>query len=125
MNFDTGKPIWLQLVSIFTAEIYKGNWSVGRKIPSVRDLACQYKVNPNTVQRALAHLDQVGVLQTERTTGRFVTEDRKVIRKLVKEEAGSLIREFITNIRRYGLTDEEIIESLKENLDKNVAEQNS
>ena len=119
MNFDTSKPIWLQLVSIFAAEIYTGTWSSGEKIPSVRDLACQYKVNPNMVQRALAHLDQAGVLQTERTAGRFVTEDKKLIRKLVKDEASILMEEFIKNIRRYGFSDEEIIEILKENLSKN------
>lgn len=119
MNFDTSKPIWLQLVSIFASEIYTGNWACGEKIPTVRELAFQYKVNPNTVQRALLHLDQVGVLQTARTTGRFVTEDKKKIQKLLREEAIYLVEEFIRNIRRFDFSNEEILEILRENLIKN------
>lgn len=79
MKFDTSVPIWLQLVDEFTRRIVVGQWRPGEKIPGIRDLAGELKVNPNTVQRALAELDRGGLMRAERTTGRFVTGDATVI----------------------------------------------
>ncbi|AQP49555.1 GntR family transcriptional regulator [Tessaracoccus flavescens] len=79
MEFDPSTPIWLQLVSEFTRRIVVRQWSSGDKIPGVRELALDLKVNPNTVQRALAELDRQGLTRSERTTGRFITDDESVI----------------------------------------------
>lgn len=79
MEFDPSTPIWLQLVSEFTRRIVVGQWNSGDKIPGVRELALDLKVNPNTVQRALAELDRQGLTRSERTTGRFITDDESVI----------------------------------------------
>lgn len=79
MQFDTSVPIWLQLVDEFTRRIVVGRWAAGDRVPGVRDLAGELRVNPNTVQRALAELDRNGLVRSERTTGRYVTDDADVI----------------------------------------------
>lgn len=79
MQFDPSSPIWLQLVDEFTRRIVTGQWSAGARIAGVRDLAAELKVNPNTVQRALAELERLGLCASERTAGRFVTTDTGVI----------------------------------------------
>lgn len=75
MQFDPGAPIWLQLVAEFTRRIVTGAWPAGSRVSGVRELAVELKVNPNTVQRALAELERSGLCRTERAIGRFVTED--------------------------------------------------
>ena len=79
MEFDPSSPIWLQLVDEFTRRIVVGAWPAGDRIPGVRELALDLRVNPNTVQRALAELDRQGLSRSERTTGRFVTDEAHVI----------------------------------------------
>lgn len=79
MEFDPSSPIWLQLVDEFTRRIVTGAWHPGAKVPAVRELAGDLKVNPNTVQRALTELERAGLTRTERTAGRFVTNDAAII----------------------------------------------
>lgn len=96
MEFDTSSAIWLQLVSEFSRRIATAHWAPGEKIPGVRELALQLGVNPNTVQRALVELERDGLCRSERTTGRFVTDDNDRIsalrRALVTEAADDYIR---------------------------------
>ena len=73
MDLDDSRPIWVQLADDFRRRIVSGQWPPGSKIPSVRELAADTGVNPNTVQRALGALDGEGLTATERTAGRFVT----------------------------------------------------
>lgn len=75
MQIDDSRPIWVQLVDEFRRRIATGEWQPGAKLPSVRDLALDLGVNPNTVQKALAEVDRLGLTTTERTAGRFVTHD--------------------------------------------------
>lgn len=79
MDFDSGQPIWHQLVREFTRRIATGAWPAGERVPSVRDLAAELGVNPNTVQRALAELERTRLAVAERTAGRFVTTDTTLI----------------------------------------------
>ena len=79
MQFDPSAPIWLQLVDEFVRRIVTGRWPSGEKIPAVRELAALLLVNPNTVQRALAELERRGLASSERTAGRFVTDDVALI----------------------------------------------
>ncbi len=79
MDFDPGQPIWLQLVREFTRRIATGAWPAGERVPSVRDLAGELGVNPNTVQRALAELERTRLAVAERTAGRFVTTNAELI----------------------------------------------
>lgn len=79
MDFDPGQPIWLQLVREFTRRIATGDWPAGGRVPSVRELAAELGVNPNTVQRALADLERTKLAVAERTAGRFVTTDTGLV----------------------------------------------
>jgi DNA-binding transcriptional regulator YhcF (GntR family) len=99
-------------------EIVQGVYKPGQKLPSVRELAMQATVNPNTMQRALSEMERMGLMHSERTSGRFITEDVGMIKELKKELAGSEITRFLEQMRRLGYSGEEMLEILREELDK-------
>ena len=76
-DFETDRPIYIQIMEKIQLLILAGVYPVGAKLPSVRDLAQQAAVNPNTMQRALAQLEEEGLVITQRTSGRFVTENEE------------------------------------------------
>jgi len=100
-NFDS-LPIYRQLIEEIKINIFGGLWRAGEKIPSVRDLASQYRVNPNTMQRALAELENEGLLYTDRTTGKFVTCDIAVINASREMLAKSRTDIFAESMRKIG-----------------------
>ncbi len=79
MQIDDSRPIWAQLVDEFRRRIATSEWPTGTKVPSVRELALELGVNPNTVQKALGEVDRLGLTTTERTAGRFVTLDEVAV----------------------------------------------
>ncbi|HLS26917.1 MAG TPA: GntR family transcriptional regulator [Beutenbergiaceae bacterium] len=99
MQFDPSAPIWVQLVSEFSRRIVVGSWPSGSKVPGVRELAVELGVNPNTAQRALAELEREGLCRSERTSGRFVTDDTARIDALRAELAREAADEFIDRVR--------------------------
>lgn len=96
MDFDTGKPIWVQLVDEFTRRIATGEWTTGQKVPSVRDLAAELGVNPNTVQRALGELERSRLAVAERTSGRFVTTDTALVQQARLDQVAAAADAYIT-----------------------------
>ena len=94
-NLDSDRPIYAQLLERIQLQIVSGTYGPGDKLPSVRELAAEASVNPNTMQKAFAELERSGLIVTKRTSGRFVTEDKDMITQirtqLAKEEALSLI----------------------------------
>ncbi|WP_413317621.1 GntR family transcriptional regulator [Agrococcus sp. 1P02AA] len=96
MQFDSTRPIWLQLVDEFARRIVADEWPAGSRIPAVRELAAELQVNPNTVQRACSELERDGLLRSERTSGRFVADDTAAIsglrRQLVADAADTYAR---------------------------------
>ncbi len=112
-NFDNNIPIYLQLVEQLTVYIISGEISVGERLPSVRDLALQLKVNPNTVQKALAELEAIGLIFTERTNGKFVTEDNLLIEKHKKEYADIITQKYIDNMEKIGFHKDEVLLLIK------------
>ena len=78
-EFTNDKPIYLQIMDYFKAQIISGELSQGSRLDSVRDLAVKVKVNPNTMQKALSELERIGLVRTERTSGRFITDDKEKI----------------------------------------------
>ena len=103
MDLDDSRPIWIQLVDDFRMRIVTGIWPAGTRIPSVRDLATQAGVNPNSVQRALAELDRSGLTVTERTAGRFVTADAAVLDAVRRELAVGATDTFIAAVTAIGM----------------------
>ena len=103
MEFDTSRPIWHQLVEEFSRRIAIGHWAPGQRINGVRDLAADVGVNPNTVQRALAELEREGLCRSERTSGRFVTDDPARIRDLRRTLAAAATDDYIQRVKGLGL----------------------
>lgn len=93
MDFDASRPIYLQLYEVFRRHIAAGEWPGGEKIESVRNLAKTYRVNPNTVQRALAELEREDLIVTDRTRGKYVTEDENLIALLGRDAFVEACRE--------------------------------
>lgn len=95
-DFNSSEPIYIQLLDIFRERIANGSWEAGSKMDSVRNLALDYGVNPNTVQRALSELEREGFCYSERTAGRFITKDGEMIKELrrniLRQEGESLVR---------------------------------
>ncbi|GAB96007.1 DNA-binding transcriptional regulator YhcF (GntR family) [Kineosphaera limosa] len=103
MDFDPSRPIWHQLIDEFCRRIAVGDWAPGQRIGGVRELAGDLGVNPNTVQRALAELEREGLCRSERTAGRFVTDDQARIRDLRHHVAAGAADDFIQRAHGLGL----------------------
>lgn len=113
-NFDNNIPIYIQLADVLKILIISGRIASGERLLSVRDLALEYKVNPNTMQRALAELEEMGLIFTERTNGKFVTNDINLILKYKNEYAESLAKDFICSMLEIGFSKNDAITFLKE-----------
>ena len=111
-ELNTDKPVYLQLVEQIQAEIISGSYKPGDKLPSVRDLAAQATVNPNTMQRAMTELERDGLVYTNRTAGRFITSDEDLIKQLKKEYITRVIQEFLDRMKQLGFELDEIIHYL-------------
>ena len=103
MDLDDSRPIWVQLADDFRHRIVSGQWPLGSKVPSVRELAAGTGVNPNTVQRALGALDGVGLTATERTAGRFVTTRASVIDSVRRGLASGATDAYIDTLTAIGM----------------------
>lgn len=112
------RPIWQQLTEQITLRILKGEYPPGGRLPAVRDLAVQAGVNPNTMQRAMAQLEQDGLAVGSRTAGRTVTEDITVIQKARRKRAQEAVAECLQILADLGYTREEAVAILKEEWEK-------
>lgn len=113
--FNNSVPIYLQIVSEIKKQIISGKLVPGTRIQSVRELALTYQVNPNTMQKALIELEDEGLIKTERTNGKFVTEDIKIIKKVKNEYADNLTQNYLSEMISLGITKQEIKERIKWN----------
>ena len=112
---DMQDPILQQTIAIekLTEQIVSGQLAAGEKVPPVRELAAQAGVNPNTMQRALAEMEREGLMFTNRTSGRYVTEDREMIGKVREQIAGERITEFLSGMSQLGFTEQDIVALLE------------
>ncbi len=101
---DNTAPIYLQITEKIKNDIVSGELCPGMRLPSVRDLAMQLKVNPNTVQKALAELENAGLLFTERTNGKFVTDDAELIKSVRDEYAKAIAESFLSSMEKIGIS---------------------
>ncbi len=107
-QYNTAVPIYLQIIERIEQKLLTGEWRAGERVPAVRDLAAEFGVNPNTMQRALAELERSGLVYSERTAGRFVTPDEQRIRQLREEKSAEAVREFLRRMAQMGCTREEV-----------------
>lgn len=108
-ELKTDRPIYAQLIEQLELRICSGIYPPGARMPSVRDLAQEASVNPNTMQRALASLEEDGLLYSHRTSGRFVTEDVELIRKTKNKLAQEQVQEFLKKMSDLGFEYNEIL----------------
>ena len=102
-TFDNNIPIYIQLLDYLKIYLISGVFKAGDKLPSVRDFATTFKVNPNTMQKALTELEDMNLIYTERTNGKYVTNDAKLIESLKDEYAITLAQSYFKGMRRIGL----------------------
>ena len=113
-KFDNNIPIYIQLVEQLKIYIISGKILPGDRLPSVRDLALDTKVNQNTMQKALTELEEQKLIYTERTNGKYITEDKELIEKIRKEYADELTKKYLSNMESIGINKQQSIKYLKE-----------
>ena len=116
-NLDSSRPIYLQIIERVQMDIITGRYQPGDKLPSVRDLAQEAAVNPNTMQKALSELERSGLIYSQRTSGRFITEDKELIHQMKKELAAAEVSAFVAHMKQLGITPEEIRQLLAETIE--------
>ena len=102
-TFENNIPIYIQLLEYLKIYLISGVFKCGEKLPSVRDFSATFKVNPNTMQKALAELETMNLIYTERTNGKYVTKDKELIEKLKNEYAITLAKSYIQGMKKIGL----------------------
>ncbi len=107
------RPVYLQLIEQMELAITAGEYRAGGKLPSVRELAAEASVNPNTMQRAMQELEARGLVKTQRTAGRTITEDETMIQTLRKRKAKEQIEQFWAAMQKLGFTRDETLSMLQ------------
>ena len=113
-ELDNDRPIYLQLMDRLKSDIISGRYLPGDRLPSVRELATDAAVNPNTMQKALSELEREGLVFARRTSGRFITEDKEMLKKMKKDLARENIKAFLEAMSRLGFDKKEALELLEE-----------
>lgn len=119
-QFEHDRPIYTQLLEQIRMKIISGSYPIKSKLPSVRELAAEAAVNPNTMQKALSELERSGLIYSQRTSGRYVTEDATMIQQLKEDIAREKIRELFQIMAQLGFKAEET----KKLVDETVKEMN-
>ena len=117
-QFNSNRPIYQQIVDEIELRILNGTYEMGMRLPSVRDLAVLAAVNPNTMQRALAELEEMGLVTTQRNTGRTVTTDESAVSRARDTKASLLAETFLMQMKALGLSRKEVLERLAKEEDK-------
>ncbi len=120
-NLTSDRPVFIQIMEKLKLDIVTRNYLPGDKLPSVRDLAGEAAVNPNTMQRAFSELEREGLVYTQRTNGRFITEDLNLIDQLKQQMALDAISGFLKSMRQLGFSGEDTLRLLKEALKEETA----
>ncbi len=107
-QIDDSRPVYIQLIDEIKMRIISGYYKLGDRLPSVRDLAEEAQVNPNTMQKALIELESCGLLNSQRTSGRYVTDNIILIEEMRQMFALQYINVFIENMEKLGYSQEEI-----------------
>ena len=113
-KLDSDRPIYAQILEVMQLRIIAGVYRSGEKIPSVRELAAEAGVNPNTMQKALAELEKEGLVMAQRTSGRVVTEDMEMIKETRNKIALEQINDFVNKMLKLGFQKEEIITLIRQ-----------
>ena len=119
-DLDADRPIYAQLVERIQMQIVSGYYPPGGRLPSVRDLAAVAAVNPNTMQKAFAELERSGLIVTQRTNGRTVTEDEELITNIKSSLAKEQVRSFFEKMKELGYTERDVVKLLEQQIEEEV-----
>lgn len=123
-EFKNDRPIYAQILEHMELDILSGKYSPGEKVPSVRELAADAAVNPNTMQRAMVELERRGLVYTERTNGRFITENMDMLQDVKKRIAEEYIGEFVDKMKKIGYSEEEVKNLMQNHMNYERNEEN-
>ncbi|WP_342477902.1 GntR family transcriptional regulator [Paenibacillus sp. FSL H7-0350] len=123
IEFDNNQPIYLQIMNYIKGEIITGKLKPGDKIPSVRELAAELQINPNTVQRTFQELERETIVETRRGMGRYVTGSEETIMTVKKEMAQDVLDRFIRGMQELGFQGEDILTAVVESIHQRDQEQ--
>lgn len=121
-KYESDKPIYLQIMDRISKEIVRGVLKPGNKLPSVRDMAIQSGVNPNTIQRTYSEMERMEIVETRRGQGTFVTEDEGMLMKLKRDLEIKMVEGFVQSMKEIGASEKEIVESVEEFLAGGIKE---
>lgn len=113
-KFSSDKPVYLQIADRIIKKVLSGEYSAGEQIPTVRQIALEAAVNPNTVQHAFSELENEGLIISKGTLGRFVTDDVEVVTACRRRMAEQLVREFAKNMEQLSITKEQAVTMIEE-----------
>jgi GntR family transcriptional regulator len=113
-DFQTSKPIYIQIADHLSSQIVRGEMRAGEKLPSVREMAINSGVNPNTIQRTYSEMERMGIVETKRGQGTFVTENEQVLKALKIRLQTDIIDGFVQNMKELGFSHEEMMEGLEQ-----------
>ncbi|MCG7377684.1 GntR family transcriptional regulator [Paenibacillus sp. ACRSA] len=125
MEFDNNLPIYIQIMQYIKKQIVTGTLQAGDKIPSVRELAAELQINPNTVQRTFQELEREEVVETRRGLGRYVTSEESKIMTIKKEMAGELLERFLTGMQELGIEEQDIVSIVADAVAEGQSQQNN
>lgn len=113
-HFSSDRPVYIQIADRITRSVLSGEYKPGEQIPTVRQLALEAAVNPNTVQHAFSDLENEGLIISKGTSGRFVTENKEIIEQSRNKLAKKIVCDFIKNTNSLSLTKEQVISMIEE-----------
>ena len=119
-ELTSDRPIYTQILEIIQTRIISGIYKPGEKLPSVRELAAQASVNPNTMQKAFAELEKSGLITTQRGSGRSVTEDTIMIEQVQKQIAVLQIKNFFEKMKELGYDNDHILKLVEETIEGGI-----
>ena len=122
-SLEDNMPIYMQIMNRIIDAIASGELAAGDKVPSVREFASEFEVNPNTMQRALMELEREGILVSERAIGRFVTDDRSRIDAMRREAGSRAADAFIRQMADLGFSEEEMLDFFRERYGETLRKQ--
>ena len=117
-ELNSDRPIYTQILEKIQTRIISGIYQPGEKLPSVRELAAEASVNPNTMQKAFTELERSGLIQTQRKSGRTVTEDTSMIKQVQTQVALSQVQSFFNTMMELGFNKEEILAFVKKAMEE-------
>ena len=118
MEYNNNLPIYLQVINQIKKDIIQGKLPMGAKLPSTRELAVQYQINPNTAVRVYKEMEQLSMCYTKRGLGTFVTEDMEVVKKMKEAMAEELLESFVKEMSDLGFSKEELIAVISKRLEE-------